>query len=571
MQSIVQRWLAQLCHMLPGVQSAVVVLGDAPGRAQAIAQHCIASYPQGTSANAALLDAAALASRRGVPTTSTSNSAVSGNLAIAPDNDLLVSHPLPVAGLAAFHFENDIEAASCSIAVQLNVGAEHHAVVNQLLGWGAAWLQLLLDTAQPANTETVDTPGAATTALLAPDDLASLQKAFAEKSLLQAVPVVCNALKNALQCERVYIAIGSSQNDKSKTGLKIAGISNVTQFDRRVAALQKIESLMQEACNEGKALNAGRVLAQVVAGESDSAKKYPTVCLPLQSLGESLGALCVQSAQPLGNEAMQRLAAYAEILGAYVGLQQYREAWSWRATRLRFHRYLQRLLGEGFYRTKLATVFSVAALLLLFAVPGDHRVSATASLEGKIQRAVVAPFDGYIASALHKAGETIQMGEVLAELDQREIILERARWTSEKAELSKQYRKALAERDNAQSQILKAQIAQADAKLDLVAQQMDRAQLLSPLDGVIIDGDLSSSLGAPVERGDVLFEIAPLNEYRIVLDVSEREIREVQAGQRGWLSLTAFPGQRIPFVIDNVATVFEVRDGEVIYRTEARV
>ncbi|NNC54462.1 MAG: hypothetical protein HKO07_01935, partial [Pseudomonadales bacterium] len=375
MQSIVQRWLAQLCQMLPGVQSAVLVLGESPvggSRAsqaqlqngeQAPAQQCVACYPQGSPINAALLDAAALASRRGVPTTSTANPAISGNLALSASNDLLVAHPLPLTDFSIFPEACEFETPGCSIAIQLDVGAEHHAVINQILGWGVSWLQLLLDASQSrpeANSNNVVAAGTSV-ALLAPDDLLRVQQAFAEKTLLQAAPAVCNVLQDILQCERVYLAIGdagSNANSKAgsdRKGLKISGISGLAQFDRRVGALQHIESMMREAAAAGKSIDSGSLSTQLAEGQGEPAKKFQTVCVPLGSLGDSVGAICVQSLEPIGNEQQQQLAAHAELLGAYVGLQQYRESWSWRATKSRLHRYLRRLIGEGFYRTKLAT------------------------------------------------------------------------------------------------------------------------------------------------------------------------------------------------------------------------
>ena len=40
-------------------------------------------------------------------------------------------------------------------------------------------------------------------------------------------------------------------------------------------------------------------------------------------------------------------------------------------------------------------------------------------------------------------------------------------------------------------------------------------------------------LGSPVEKGKVLFEIAPLDAYRLIVHVDERDIRYVAAGQSG--------------------------------------
>ena len=59
-------------------------------------------------------------------------------------------------------------------------------------------------------------------------------------------------------------------------------------------------------------------------------------------------------------------------------------------------------------------------------------MSARTLIEGQLQRATVAPFDGYVASASARAGDVVSKGQVLAELDDREIRLELARWQAEK-------------------------------------------------------------------------------------------------------------------------------------------
>lgn len=107
--------------------------------------------------------------------------------------------------------------------------------------------------------------------------------------------------------------------------------------------------------------------------------------------------------------------------------------------------------------------------------------------------------------------------------------------------------------------------------MQLLNNQLQRTQLSSPLEGIIIEGDLSRSLGAPVERGQVLFEIAPLNTYRLVLLVDESDVADIAIGQQGTLVLTALPNQKLPFVIEQIATVFEQTSGQVKYRVEARV
>ena len=56
------------------------------------------------------------------------------------------------------------------------------------------------------------------------------------------------------------------------------------------------------------------------------------------------------------------------------------------------------------------------------------------------------------------------------------------------------------------------------AAAGLTGQQLERMQIMAPFDGVVVSGDLSQSLGSPVERGDVLFEVAPLDDWRLMLE-----------------------------------------------------
>ncbi len=217
----------------------------------------------------------------------------------------------------------------------------------------------------------------------------------------------------------------------------------------------------------------------------------------------------------------------------------------------------------------------VLGVVLLLGVaaftPGTYRVTASANIEGKVQRAVVAPFDGYIATAYARAGETVAAGEVIAELDIEELRLQRQRYTAEMNEYDRQYLKALAAREQTQAHIFKSQMQQTEAQLNLVDKKINRASLKSTLDGIIISGDLSRSLGAPVTTGEVLFEVAPLDEYRLIIQVDEKQVADVEEGLAGVLSLKAIPGARLPFSVRKVSPVYETEANGISYRVEAQL
>lgn len=220
-------------------------------------------------------------------------------------------------------------------------------------------------------------------------------------------------------------------------------------------------------------------------------------------------------------------------------------------------------------RSRLIALGVAVVIVLLAIVPGTYRVTAPANLEGKLQRVIVAPYDGYIANAFARAGETVKSGDVIAELDTRELLLEKQRYAAEKNEYTRQYRQALSSREQAQAHIYKSQVRQADAQLNLLDKKIERSQLIAALDGVIITGDLSRSLGSPVNTGDVLFEVAPLDEYRLIILVDEKQVVDVQHGMRGALTLKALSDKEQLFTVDKVSPVFEENVTGISYRVEA--
>jgi multidrug efflux pump subunit AcrA (membrane-fusion protein) len=176
---------------------------------------------------------------------------------------------------------------------------------------------------------------------------------------------------------------------------------------------------------------------------------------------------------------------------------------------------------------------------------------------------------GYITEARARAGDIVRKGAVLAAMDDRDLKLERLKLMSQRGQRDSEYSQALAERQRAKVRILEAQLAQVDAQIALVDEQLARTRLTAPFDAVVVKGDLSQSLGAPVERGNVLFELAPLDAYRIIMKVDERDIPEITVKQAGVLALTSMPQEEIPLVVEKITPVSVVTEGRNYFRVEA--
>ena len=80
---------------------------------------------------------------------------------------------------------------------------------------------------------------------------------------------------------------------------------------------------------------------------------------------------------------------------------------------------------------------------------------------------------------------------------------------------------------------------------------------------------LHQSLGASVRRGQTLFEISPLDTYRVVLEIDESDIGNVAAGQKGSLLLSSIPGETFPFTVRQLTPIVVSREGRSFFRVEA--
>jgi multidrug efflux pump subunit AcrA (membrane-fusion protein) len=375
-------------------------------------------------------------------------------------------------------------------------------------------------------------------------------------------------LATALSCDRVSLGFLEQRE------IRLQAVSHSACFDPRTRLGRAIAAAMEEAIDAEATIR--------WPGDPDAPHRaHATLCeshemgsafsVPLSANGEAIGALCAEyrNRHPTGAASAGRLEQLSTLLGPLIALRRDAALPITRRVVTALARSWEEWSGER-RRPHLVVAAVVSfALCALALMPGTHRVGASSRLEGLVQRAIVAPIDGYVAESRARAGDVIEAGEILGAIDDTDLRLEKRKWTARASQLDKEYRAALAVRDRSEANILSARLAQARAELDLVEEQLSRTLLVAPFDGVVAEGDLSRSLGSPVGRGDVLFQVAPLDRYRIVLEVDETDIDEIEAGQPGSLKLAAQPGKDLPLTVERVVPVAVSEDGRNFFRVEA--
>lgn len=541
-----QSWLALQCRMIPDVSDGVLVLGTPDTGPFAPA----AFWPDGPCNREHLAEAAerALVERHGLILQRDSPGTPSRQR-------YHVAYPIQVAGRVH---------GVVALDITPRPEPQLQAVMRQLQ-WGSAWLEILFHR-QEAATNTA-TPERSQMAL-------ELTATVLEYERFPAAAMAfVTELAMRLACDRV--SVGFVRQGR----MHLRAVSHSAHFGKKTNLARAIEAAMDEALDQEAVIvypAAPGSTFQIIRAHEALARQHGAGVIgsvPLSRDGRIFGVLTLE--RPTNSPFDPATVELCEAVGALAGpmLEVQRRDDRWLVTKAAEALWTQvgRLVGPHHLVRKLVAV-ALAAVITFFAVAkANYRVAATTVLEPEIQRVVVAPFNGYIAEAWLRAGNLVRAGKVLCTLDDRDLQLERRKWHSQREQYARQYQMALAERNAAQVKITQAQIAQAEAELALVEDHLTRTQVRAPFDGVVVTGDLSQSIGAPVELGQVLFEVAPLEAYRLILEVDERDIAVVTGGQRGHLMLSALPTEPLPFVVQQITPVSIAREGRNYFRIEAQL
>ncbi|TDJ66904.1 MAG: HlyD family efflux transporter periplasmic adaptor subunit [Proteobacteria bacterium] len=544
-ETLAGSWLALQCQMIPKIHRGAVYLGVNDKENPT----ATAYWPEGSDGSPALTAATRLVIDRKCPVLcgadETTDFDGSGSLNIAC--------PIIVDGCF-----------TGVVAVEVASPNEHQQrAIMQLLQWGSTWLEFLVRRESSSVTNSLMTA------------IRVVATCLEHGEFQAAATTTVTELATHLGCERVSIGF------RERNHARVRAISNSAIFDKKTNLVRDLEAVMEEALAQGDAIvfpGAADSPLRVTAEHAAFAKNHgaDSVCtIPLVDDGDGdlYGALVFERAKdrPFDDAALELCEVVASLLGPILELKRKDSRWIGAIVRDEVFTFLGRVFGRGHTGLKLALIVLAALIGYLSVATGEYRVTSKATLESIVQRVVVAPMDGFIASAATRAGDLVRAGEILARLEDKDLQLERAQWAGQREQLQTEYRQALAQRDRALTRVLNAQIVQTDAQLNLIDEKLLRTDLTAPFDGVIVWGDLSQQFGAPVERGQVLFEVAPLDAYRVVLQVDEREISSVRVGQTGQLALTALSGEAMDITVVKITPVSSAADGHNFFRVEARL
>ena len=393
------------------------------------------------------------------------------------------------------------------------------------------------------------------------------------EKFLAAAMATCNELAAGLGCERV--CIGTLRGPY----VRLTAMSHTEKFNRKMEMVQLIEAAMEECLDQDiEVLSPAPAGAEYVCRSTRELSQRGTphlavVCLPLRRDGKVVGAVSAERAgdRPFTEQEVEALRLACDLCTARLLDLRRRDRWVGAKAAGGVRAMLAWVLGARHTWAKAAAVLIIAAGAYLAVATGEYRVDAPFEFKAARMQIVPAPFEGVVESVNVEVGDKVKAGDKLATL--RTLTLQR-KLDQARAGLIEHQKQADAARSDkkwAEAQMAAAQARQFQEQIALLEEQIDQATVRARIDGTVVRGGLDRFIGSSVEKGQVLFEIAPLDKLRAEVLVPEDQVADLQAAMRAGkvqaeLAAIAYPDRPIHAVIQRVLPVAEKVDGQVVFR-----
>ncbi len=385
----------------------------------------------------------------------------------------------------------------------------------------------------------------------------------------QACLVTAAQLQQHLECDQVFVGLVGRRRSRDVAGAcQVRAASKLPTIDPYCETTLNMKAVLDEAVGRGTIGSwpplPGIRTHQLLAHKQFAGRDSLVITVPLKDReGQIIGALAATGRRELATvpEFTRFLSAIEQPVGeAFSVVARHQRS---AAVRL--------LRGAVAKRHRLKQIVALVVMLtagIVLACPWPYTIRCQSVTEPVERRFCVAPHDGLLETTLAEPGDVVRAGQCLANLDGSEILWELAGVTAE-------HSRAEAKRDAHQAHYETPQAVMADLqaralanKKELLRFRQSNLQVRSPIDGIILSGSLDRRENYPVTKGQVLYEVAPLERLRVEVAVPAEEITHVEVGDRVTLFLEGMGSKTAEGTIDKIRPRAEVRDQRNVFIAE---
>jgi len=366
-------------------------------------------------------------------------------------------------------------------------------------------------------------------------------------NLERMLQTIVNAPQAVIPYERAAIAL------EQRGRFKLSAVTGVTQVNPDAPDIAPLNSVLQWAALAEEIVNVRQHDGQIDADREETRAKFQHYfaetgmrgfyAIPLNDDTGRVGILSLESSDPdfltsVHIELLQVLSGQATV--ALRNAQMYKEVPFISVLEPVLERKRRFLAMEKTRRT-LYTIAAVAAVVFLVIFPLPMRLVGDAVV-APVRRAQVQPeFEGVIGKVFVHEGEPVKRGQAIAVMEswdrQTALAAAQARYQA----VLLQMNHALASNDGAEAGIQRVQADYWNTEVTNAQQLLDRAELRSPIDGVITTPHIDTFVGKRLQFGDTFAEVVDASTAIVDVAIDDYDVSLLRVGQKAAIKLNGYP------------------------------
>lgn len=375
--------------------------------------------------------------------------------------------------------------------------------------------------------------------------LGALTHVFAMEPGKERINHLNQSLKILTHADLCALALVENNRKNKNKKIKFAAVSDVASVDSRTepirllqkgvqeCVLRKIPLCLPEYEEKNEHFSASLILEEI--GRSTGCVRV--AALPLKALDDEPQAVLLLGWNSTGNKQEPPLPALVNVSPLLAGIVSYLTD----TLAIRGKKIQKKQIKTGWTLQQKVTATVAAVLLLLLFLPVPYRITADAVVKPNVARFVVSHDDGLLLKAMVRPGDQVTKGQELARLDGREIEVATAELQAELDKAKKLRDQATALGNTAAAQVARLDALRYQQRLIRLSQRKKQLILSSPVNGIVLSGDLQRAEGSPVSRGQTLFEVAPLKVMDVEVTIDEETISRITEDTEVRVRFAAYP------------------------------
>ncbi len=224
-------------------------------------------------------------------------------------------------------------------------------------------------------------------------------------------------------------------------------------------------------------------------------------------------------------------------------------------------------LPKGRWRDYAERAGLVAAALVL--IPWPMRVGTDATVV-PAQRRVVSPIEGGVVQHVYvHEGDTVQPGQMLAQLDDGDNLVKLAQAQAALAQARHELAEAEFRNDGSAAGQAKIRVDLHAVEVQLQQRRVEQSQLRAPIAGTIVTPKVEERTGTMLRPGEAFCEIVEDDRMAAEMSVPESDLGLLRPGRTAALKLNAFPAVTFEGTIERIGAQTKTEAGQQYFLVRA--